>query len=204
MARIARIRTAAGPRHAVEQPDGRLCLIEGDLLGDWRATDQVAPADAERLAPVVPPTIYCIGLNYRRHAEETGAAIPKYPVLFIKSTSALHHPGRSDPDPDPPAQPRGRLRMRTGGGHRPPRQERRARRGPRLCARLHLRQRRQRPRLADASGAAANGAAARRFDTFCPLGPVLVTRRRDPEPERARHPHDRQRRDRCRTGTPTT
>jgi hypothetical protein len=57
MARIARIRTAAGPRHALEQADGQLLLIEGDLLGDWRTTDQTAPADAARLAPAVPPTI---------------------------------------------------------------------------------------------------------------------------------------------------
>lgn len=45
------------------------------------------------LAPVVPPVIFCIGLNYRRHAEEMGAKIPKYPVLFFKNPSALLDPG---------------------------------------------------------------------------------------------------------------
>ncbi len=46
MARIARIQTAAGPRHALEQADGQLLLIEGDVLGDWRATNRPAPANA--------------------------------------------------------------------------------------------------------------------------------------------------------------
>jgi 2-keto-4-pentenoate hydratase/2-oxohepta-3-ene-1,7-dioic acid hydratase in catechol pathway len=47
---------------------------------------------ASLLAPVEPPTIYCIGLNYRRHAEETGARIPDHPVVFLKSPTALQDP----------------------------------------------------------------------------------------------------------------
>ena len=31
----------------------------------------------------------CIGLNYSDHAAETGAAIPKYPILFFKANSAI-------------------------------------------------------------------------------------------------------------------
>lgn len=45
------------------------------------------------LAPITPPTIYCIGLNYRKHAEETKAQIPSYPVIFMKSPTAVQHPG---------------------------------------------------------------------------------------------------------------
>jgi 2-keto-4-pentenoate hydratase/2-oxohepta-3-ene-1,7-dioic acid hydratase in catechol pathway len=44
---------------------------------------------AALLAPVAPPTIYCVGLNYRKHAEETGAKIPEHPVIFMKSATAL-------------------------------------------------------------------------------------------------------------------
>ena len=41
-------------------------------------------------APIVQPTkIVCVGLNYRDHAEETGAAIPAEPVLFMKDPSTL-------------------------------------------------------------------------------------------------------------------
>jgi ureidoglycolate lyase len=34
----------------------------------------------------------CIGLNYADHAAETGAAIPKEPILFMKATSAIIGP----------------------------------------------------------------------------------------------------------------
>jgi 2-keto-4-pentenoate hydratase/2-oxohepta-3-ene-1,7-dioic acid hydratase in catechol pathway len=39
-----------------------------------------------------PSKIVCIGLNYRDHANETGAQIPKEPVIFFKSTTALVGP----------------------------------------------------------------------------------------------------------------
>mgnify|MGYP001596119758 CR=1 FL=1 len=45
------------------------------------------------LAPVQPTAILCIGLNYRRHAEEGKSKIPEYPVLFMKTPGALQHPG---------------------------------------------------------------------------------------------------------------
>jgi len=43
--------------------------------------------------PVVmrPEKIVCIGLNYRQHAIEIGAPIPKQPVLFNKFNTALNH-----------------------------------------------------------------------------------------------------------------
>ena len=36
--------------------------------------------------------LLCIGLNYRDHAEETGAPIPDEPILFMKSTTAIIGP----------------------------------------------------------------------------------------------------------------
>lgn len=51
-------------------------------------------ANVELECPVAaPPVIYCIGLNYRHHAEETGAKIPKFPIVFTKSPTALLRPG---------------------------------------------------------------------------------------------------------------
>jgi len=43
----------------------------------------------------------CVGLNYADHAAETGAAIPKEPILFMKATSAITGPN------DPVIIPRG-------------------------------------------------------------------------------------------------
>ncbi|HEX3599285.1 MAG TPA: fumarylacetoacetate hydrolase family protein [Lacipirellulaceae bacterium] len=47
-----------------------------------------------RLGPPVAGTgkMMCIGLNYSEHAAETGAAIPKEPILFMKATSAIVGP----------------------------------------------------------------------------------------------------------------
>ncbi|MBL1436064.1 MAG: fumarylacetoacetate hydrolase family protein [Rhodobacteraceae bacterium] len=38
------------------------------------------------------PNFYCIGLNYRAHAVESGMAIPKAPIIFNKATSCLAGP----------------------------------------------------------------------------------------------------------------
>lgn len=74
------------------QPDGTALRIDGNVLGDWRVTDD--RADVVRLkAPIQPTAILCIGLNYRHHANESGAPIPEFPVLFMKSPGALQHPG---------------------------------------------------------------------------------------------------------------
>jgi len=68
-----------------------------EKLGIWLAghadTCPTVPDDA-RLGPAVarPSKIVCVGLNYARHAAESGAAIPKEPVLFFKSTTALCGP----------------------------------------------------------------------------------------------------------------
>ena len=44
-------------------------------------------------APVARPSkIVCIGLNYARHAAESGMAIPAEPVVFFKSTTAMCGP----------------------------------------------------------------------------------------------------------------
>ena len=53
----------------------------------------ILAAIARLLAPLEPVNIFCIGLNYRAHAAETGAPIPEQPVIFMKPTSALAHPG---------------------------------------------------------------------------------------------------------------
>jgi 2-keto-4-pentenoate hydratase/2-oxohepta-3-ene-1,7-dioic acid hydratase in catechol pathway len=47
-----------------------------------------------RLGPCLTqiPKIVCVGLNYTDHAKETGAAIPKEPILFMKATSSLSGP----------------------------------------------------------------------------------------------------------------
>jgi 2-keto-4-pentenoate hydratase/2-oxohepta-3-ene-1,7-dioic acid hydratase in catechol pathway len=62
-------------------------------LGKNRAECPQVP-DGARLGPPIarPSKMVCVGLNYARHAAESGMAIPKEPVLFFKATSAIVGP----------------------------------------------------------------------------------------------------------------
>jgi len=71
--------------------DGRSSVLDGELFGGL--TDSGREVGVKQLlAPLVPSNIFCIGLNYRQHAAETGADTPQHPVVFMKPTSALNGP----------------------------------------------------------------------------------------------------------------
>jgi 2-keto-4-pentenoate hydratase/2-oxohepta-3-ene-1,7-dioic acid hydratase in catechol pathway len=55
-------------------------------------TDELA-AVVKLLAPLVPSSILCIGLNYKRHAAESGMKTPELPILFVKGINTLQNPG---------------------------------------------------------------------------------------------------------------
>ncbi len=74
------------------QENGSTLRIEGDVFGTFHPTDELADLH-KLLTPVIPTAIMAIGLNYRKHAQESGAAIPEYPVLFFKGPNALQNPG---------------------------------------------------------------------------------------------------------------
>ncbi len=87
--KIIRYTDSAGQSHyGLIQPDGSRVLAEGDpFAGTLRPTDR--PADMKKLLPPVAPTaIMCIGLNYQKHAEESNANVPEFPILFMKATNA--------------------------------------------------------------------------------------------------------------------
>src|SRR3954466_14462031 len=75
-----------------ENADGSANRIEGDLLGSYSVTSHAAEI-ARLLAPVAPLQILCIGLNYRRHAQEMGVKLPEYPILFTKGLNTVQGPG---------------------------------------------------------------------------------------------------------------
>ncbi|HLZ53055.1 MAG TPA: fumarylacetoacetate hydrolase family protein [Verrucomicrobiae bacterium] len=77
--------------HAAQQADGSALKLAGDILGSPGVTSEKVEV-AKLLAPVQPTSIICIGLNYRKHAEETGARFPEYPVVFFKGINTLQHP----------------------------------------------------------------------------------------------------------------
>jgi 2-keto-4-pentenoate hydratase/2-oxohepta-3-ene-1,7-dioic acid hydratase in catechol pathway len=60
------------------------------------ATEKAFLAEATiQYGPLVtrPEKIVCVGLNYRKHAAEIGAPVPKQPVLFSKFNTTLNHHG---------------------------------------------------------------------------------------------------------------
>lgn len=78
---------------------------QGDITGLRRLLDKARASaspdrffvaeDKAKFGPCVtnPEKIVCIGLNYRRHAAETGNPVPKLPILFNKFNTALNNHG---------------------------------------------------------------------------------------------------------------
>ncbi len=77
-------------RYGALNADGSVVLCESDPFQGLQSTGEAAEVQ-KLLAPIEPTQILCIGLNYRRHAEETGAKLPEWPVLFVKGLNAVQH-----------------------------------------------------------------------------------------------------------------
>jgi len=66
-------------------------------LADWLGTNEnecpVISDDVRLGSPICRPSkIVCVGLNYAKHAKESGMEIPRQPVIFMKSTSSIVGP----------------------------------------------------------------------------------------------------------------
>jgi 2-keto-4-pentenoate hydratase/2-oxohepta-3-ene-1,7-dioic acid hydratase in catechol pathway len=157
-------------------------ILTGELFGELRDTGRKIRVK-KLLAPVVPTAIMCIGLNYKEHAGETGLKLPEYPVLFMKNPAAVANPG------DPIIIPHVCTR------------------GPEVDYEIELAvvigKTAKNVSASDALNyvlgyTIGNDVSARRwqmhagsgqwirgksFDTFCPLGPVLVTRDEISDPQ---------------------
>ena len=146
--------------------------LSGDLFapGGPRPTGETTSV-RRVLAPLDPPNVLCIGLNYRRHAMESNMEPPERPVLFLKATTTVV--GHEAPIVVPPSSSEVdyecELAVVIG---------KTARDIPEEAALDYV-----------LGYTAANDVSARdwqlrldrqwargkSFDTFCPLGPVLVT-----------------------------
>ena len=105
--RIVSYRTNGGPWRAGAERDGGIVDIGGDrdasvkaLLAEGMAGIAAAAERAKagkvlregiELGPPVPDPekIVCFGLNYRKHAEETGQKLPRVPTFFPKYKNSL-------------------------------------------------------------------------------------------------------------------
>ncbi len=161
--------------HGTDERDGTAALLAGDLLGGGFTVTGERRKIVTRLAPIEPRAILCIGLNYRKHAEETGAKIPEYPVVFMKNPAAVNHPGApivlhpvccNVPQVDWEAE----LAAVIGKAAKDVPRDRALEHvlgytcGNDVSARWWQK-----------SGAGGQFVRGKSFDGFCPLGPVLVT-----------------------------
>jgi 2-keto-4-pentenoate hydratase/2-oxohepta-3-ene-1,7-dioic acid hydratase in catechol pathway len=95
--RFARIEIS-GRRVFAELTGGRAHLLTAaPWLGGAPTGEALEGVDAEgrgsrRLAPVSPSKILCVGRNYRAHASELGNEVPKEPLLFFKPPSSILDP----------------------------------------------------------------------------------------------------------------
>jgi len=93
--KIARILLSDGIIHYARPLDERgssMEILSGDPFQGVHLTGQKV-SEFTLLAPIVPSAILCIGLNYRKHAEEMNARIPAFPILFLKNPAAILDPG---------------------------------------------------------------------------------------------------------------
>ncbi|MHB8138757.1 MAG: fumarylacetoacetate hydrolase family protein [Smithellaceae bacterium] len=63
-------------------------IIEGDILGAYTITSREAKI-SQWLPPIVPVNILALGINYKKHGDETAMSYPDQPILFIKATSSI-------------------------------------------------------------------------------------------------------------------
>ncbi|MGB0661424.1 MAG: fumarylacetoacetate hydrolase family protein [Mangrovicoccus sp.] len=75
-------------------PDVTGAVLSPDQLAQLAALDPESLPAIEGSVRLGPPVggigkMMCIGLNYRDHAAETGSALPDFPMLFMKATSAI-------------------------------------------------------------------------------------------------------------------
>lgn len=92
--RFARFVSADCPHGAygLVGEEGSIEVLRGGLLDPVERTGAVLrEADITRyLAPIDPPNLLCIGLNYRDHARERNEPLPEAPLLFIAATTAVN------------------------------------------------------------------------------------------------------------------
>ena len=157
--------------------------VEGWATIATAAGASLPVADVQLLHPVVPSKIIAIGLNYRDHAKESELDVPAVPVVFSKFSTSLIGHGESIVIPREETRPdfEGELAVVIG------RRTHRATVADALTAIGGI------TCVHDVSGRRAQLETPLRqfdygksFDTFCPLGPVLVTKDEIPNPNALR------------------
>ncbi len=162
--------------------DGSADLLAGSpVAGGLKTTGEVVRM-GRLLAPVEPVNVICIGKNYAEHAAEMGGEGPARPIVFMKPTSALNDPGGAIRLPacshGPEVDYEGELAVVIGTpGRDIPKDNALDHVLGYTCANDVS------ARWWQKKGSGGQWVRGKGFDSFCPLGPVLVTADEIPDPQ---------------------
>jgi 2-keto-4-pentenoate hydratase/2-oxohepta-3-ene-1,7-dioic acid hydratase in catechol pathway len=155
------------------EPSGlTVAEVDGHPFGDLRFTGQRwAVADVRLLSPILPSKVVCVGRNYADHAAELGNEVPKEPMLFLKPSTSVIGPNDAVrlPPQSTKVEHEAELAVVIGaaGARRVDRAGAAAAIFGYTCANDVTARDLQR---SDGQWTRAKG-----FDSFCPLGPWIVT-----------------------------
>jgi 2-keto-4-pentenoate hydratase/2-oxohepta-3-ene-1,7-dioic acid hydratase in catechol pathway len=175
--RIARFAHSSGFSFGVVEGSGDddsqvVSQIDGHPFGDIKLTGQRwALADVRLLSPILPSKVVCVGRNYADHAAELGNEVPKEPLLFLKPSTSLIGPNDAIRIPPQSHQVEHEAELAVVIGATGARRVDKAGAAAAIfgytCANDVTARDLQR---ADVQFTRAKG-----FDSFCPLGPWMVT-----------------------------
>ena len=167
---IVRVATENGPAWGLIDGEEVLQLPDGPFSSLAGGASLGRLDDLPLLAPATPSKIVCVGRNYAAHAAEHGADVPTEPLLFLKPPSSVIAPGAEIVLPELSSQVEHECELALVIG-------RRCRAVPEesaweqvlgvTCGNDVTARDLQR---ADSQWTRGKG-----FDTFCPLGPWIVT-----------------------------
>jgi 2-keto-4-pentenoate hydratase/2-oxohepta-3-ene-1,7-dioic acid hydratase in catechol pathway len=176
--RYCRFQTEHGPRYGRIENDQIVELISfhSDYVRVPARGEEFSPtpfASAKLLAPVEPSKIICVGRNYREHASELGNEIPKEPLIFFKPPSSVIGPGH--PIEIPPADLTQRVDYEGELGVIVGKRCRSLREGEDIASYLRGYTCVNDVTARDLQKKDGQWTRAKGFDTFCPVGPIVVT-----------------------------
>jgi 2-keto-4-pentenoate hydratase/2-oxohepta-3-ene-1,7-dioic acid hydratase in catechol pathway len=178
------LRPGAQPEAGIVRGE-QVVALGMDMLAVCAAGGAVEPAGpvydlaaVKLLAPVPrPPKVICVGLNYRDHAAESRSEVPSVPTIFSKFPNTVIGPGEPIVLPKASSKPDYEAEFAfvigQGGRHIPAERALDHVLGYTIINDVTAR---------DFQTATSQWLMGKTFDTFCPMGPWIVTKDEIPDP----------------------
>lgn len=168
--KIVRFKAGDDIAYGLAEAEG-VTLYQGSPFVAWEATETLIPWEAiQLLAPVLPSKVVAVGGNFLDHAEESDSEIPEEPVIFLKPATSVVGPNSNVvyPPASDDVHHQAELAVVVGKIARNIRAEDASQYIFGYTAANDVTAR-------DLEHRDLQGARAKGFDTFCPLGPAIET-----------------------------